>query len=254
MNYELPEGDRWASHKRWRSCAGDPWWTRTRDGEKYQKLRWKFIIIDPGSDFDGKSTIGETGAKPIAAPDCVLWVWAQEVFGQELPGDFVLDTDDLIGRKVQIRIGHRKYTKDGVDKVFVHAADVARTSVPFVAQQAQAPAMTTAAAIQPLIIAEDSEPPGLVRVVTGSVLDVLAGQATPVPAPVYSGVALVVWVAMGAVGLGSLAVVCGVGPVGEEPEVPRVAASAYPAEVVDGEAGRDRAICEGERNTMGHTS
>lgn len=133
MNYELSKCDRGVSHKGWRSLRLIPWWTRTRDGEKYQKLRWKFIINDPGTEFDGKSTIGETGAKQVEAAACVFWTWSQDVFGQELPGGFRLDTDDLQGRKVQVRIAHRKYQKDGVDQTFVHVAEVARMSVPFVA-------------------------------------------------------------------------------------------------------------------------
>lgn len=130
--------------------------THRTQGEAVEKLRWKFVINDPGTNYDGMSTIGETGAKPIAAPDCVLWVWAQEVFGQESPSTFRLDTDDLVGRKVQVRIAHRRYQKDGVEKNFVHVADVARMSVPFVAQQAQPTTVTPA--IQPSIIASDDEP------------------------------------------------------------------------------------------------
>ena len=99
--------------------AGDvPVWSwPDSNREGYQRLRWKFAIDDPAgpqpAGDDGVTTIGETGAKPVQAADCVLWVWAQEVSGQELPNGFRLDTDDLHARKVQVRIAHRHYQKDG---------------------------------------------------------------------------------------------------------------------------------------------
>ena len=77
-----------------------------------------------------------------------------------------------------------------------------------------------------------------------------AGPASPVTAAVEAGVLRGVFVPARTVGLASVAVVAGVREVWEKPKMPRVAARADTAHVVDGHPGRDGADLEHVRDSM----
>jgi hypothetical protein len=80
--------------------------------EKYEKLRWRFQVADPESDFDGRVLFGETSRSFVCHRDCKLYAWTQQIMGYELPTGFELETDDLIGRRCIVHVGAEE-RKDG---------------------------------------------------------------------------------------------------------------------------------------------
>jgi len=85
-----------------------------------QNLNWTFTLHTPG-EWEGKRVWGNTSMVFNTNPNCKLRNWAQSILGEELDGGFELDTDDLVGRKARVAIGHRA-KQDGTKKQYV--ADV----------------------------------------------------------------------------------------------------------------------------------
>lgn len=85
------------------------------------RVEFKFIVRDPGGDFDGRWLWGDTPKIFNTDPRCRLRMWVQEILGQDLPPKFNLDTDELIGLQCRVAVGLRTYEKDGekVSKNFV---------------------------------------------------------------------------------------------------------------------------------------
>ena len=84
-------------------------------GKKQKEVNFKFILDDTaGPDHAGKTVFGSTPTTFSTAPDCKLRRWIQEILGisEDLPVDYEVDLDDLIGVSCRIQIGH-KAQKDG---------------------------------------------------------------------------------------------------------------------------------------------
>jgi hypothetical protein len=86
-----------------------------------QRAEFKFIVRDPAGDYDGRWLWGDTPKSFTTDARCKLRLWVQEILGQELPPNFHLDTDELIGLTCRVAVGLRTYEKDGekVHKNFV---------------------------------------------------------------------------------------------------------------------------------------
>lgn len=86
------------------------------DGNKVNKVEFKFTLIDPDGNFDGTPQWGETPTRFNSHPDCRLRNWASAILGTELPIGYRLDTDVLLGNTCRVVIGLREYEKDGATK------------------------------------------------------------------------------------------------------------------------------------------
>lgn len=98
------------------------------DGNAIIRMEFAFVVDDPGNAFDGQRLWGDTPTTFTTHPDCRLRAWAQELYGQELPKGFILDTDDLKGMACRIVVAQKTY-KDKVsqeDKVRNYVKDVFR--------------------------------------------------------------------------------------------------------------------------------
>lgn len=96
-----------------------------KTGEVVEKMEWTFTT---SYDDQDRKVWGKTSTAFSAHPDCKLWTWAQELLGFDLPVDFELDDDDLIGLEALLTIGVRSYTtKTGEEKFVNFVEDVART-------------------------------------------------------------------------------------------------------------------------------
>lgn len=91
---------------------------------KVRKVEFKFILRQPGSDWDGDSYWGETPVKFNTHPDCKLKNWASAIEGVEFPAKYRLDTDILIGKPCRVIMGSRQYEKDGEKKTHNFVKDV----------------------------------------------------------------------------------------------------------------------------------
>lgn len=105
-------------------------------GNAVERTEFEFVITEDG--YDGRRLWGTTGTKLVDHPDCKLKAWSQEIFGQEFPPNYRLDTDILIGKRARLVVGYREYTnKNGENKWANSVKDVIRarntvaTSNPF---------------------------------------------------------------------------------------------------------------------------
>jgi hypothetical protein len=105
------------------------------DGNDVVKIEFSFQVEDPGGAFDGQRLWGDTSTVFTTNPNCRLHAWAQELFGQELPAGFALDTDDLKGKTCRIVVAQKTYKDKNTqeDKVrnFVKDLFRARDGSPF---------------------------------------------------------------------------------------------------------------------------
>lgn len=81
-------------------------WTDPQTQESRKNLNWTFTINTPG-EWDGKRIWGNTSMVFNTNPNCKLRNWSQSVLNTELDVDYVLDTDDLIGRRCRVVVGHK---------------------------------------------------------------------------------------------------------------------------------------------------
>lgn len=98
------------------------------EGKEIVRLEFAFVVDDPGGPFDGTRLWGDTSKIFNTHPDCRLRAWAQELYGQELPKGFALNTDDLAGLTCRIVVAQRTY-KDKLtqeDKIRNYVKDVFR--------------------------------------------------------------------------------------------------------------------------------
>jgi hypothetical protein len=83
------------------------------DGNPVKKVVFTFDFEYNGEE---RKTWGETSTKFVFHPGCKLRSWAQEILAADLPEEFVLNTDHLVGEKCQVRVGLRSWeagSKDG---------------------------------------------------------------------------------------------------------------------------------------------
>lgn len=95
--------------------------TFTWDGEEVHKLRWYFSVLDEGP-WKGKDIQGDTSTNFTAHPSCKAYNWATSITGMEYPPGTDFDTDDLVGMKCRILVGHKVSKKSG--NTFMTAKDV----------------------------------------------------------------------------------------------------------------------------------
>lgn len=86
-------------------------WTDPKTQESRKNLNWTFTINTPG-EWESKRIWGNTSMVFNTNPNCKLRNWSQSILNTELDVDYQLDTDDLIGRRVRLVVGH----KDGKDR------------------------------------------------------------------------------------------------------------------------------------------
>lgn len=81
-------------------------------GEPIFRIEFQFKVT--GGQFDGRVVKGDTSTAFVKHPECKLFMWIQEILGQELPDNFELDTDLLIGKPVKIQVkAEEKERRDG---------------------------------------------------------------------------------------------------------------------------------------------
>lgn len=95
------------------------------NGNPVERTEFEFVITDEG--FDGRRLWGTTGTKLVDHPDCKLKAWSQEIFGQEFPPGYRLDTDILIGKRARLVVGYREYEKNGEKRWTNSVKDVIRS-------------------------------------------------------------------------------------------------------------------------------
>lgn len=99
-------------------------WTDPVTQESRKNLNWTFTINTPG-EWESKRIWGNTSMVFNTNPNCKLRNWSQSVLNTELDVDYVLDTDDLIGRRVRIVVGHKPgKNKEGEAVVRQFASDL----------------------------------------------------------------------------------------------------------------------------------
>lgn len=86
-------------------------WTDPATAETRKNLNWTFTINTPG-EWETKRIWGNTSLVFNTNPNCKLRNWSQSILNTELDSGFQLDTDDLIGRRARVVVGH----KDGKDR------------------------------------------------------------------------------------------------------------------------------------------
>lgn len=90
------------------------------DGDKVEKLRWKFTVLDEGP-WQGKTLQGDTSINFTAHPSCKAYNWAVAITGHDFPPGTHFDTDEMVGMRCRVLIGHRT-TKQG--RVFMKVKEV----------------------------------------------------------------------------------------------------------------------------------
>jgi hypothetical protein len=106
---------------------------QTDDGQDIWNLEFTFKILD--SDYYGKWIRGEVRKEFNESSRCRLRSWVQELFAQDLPSGFSLDTDLLTGKRCRILTYVKKYTKEGVENSVTIVTDVLRAGGDAPAQQ-----------------------------------------------------------------------------------------------------------------------
>lgn len=80
------------------------------------KVEWNFEVTEDG-EFKGRKIKGETSTNFVKHSGCKLFMWVQSVFGRELPEDFEVDTETLVGAEVRVHVdgsqGKEKNDKPG---------------------------------------------------------------------------------------------------------------------------------------------
>ena len=99
-------------------------------GQPVVKVAFTFAVTY--DDDDGRKVWGEVWPEFYHHPDCQLHAWTQEILGADLPPEFVLNTDDLVGLTCRVIVGINRYTRksDGVKKENNYVKDVLRSSTP----------------------------------------------------------------------------------------------------------------------------
>lgn len=94
-------------------------------GNDVVKVNFSFKILSEG-DYKNRRQFGETSTNFVDHPDCKLRAWVKAILGvDQLPEDFVLDTDDLLGMTVRIIVGNKpKKNADGSPGVRDFVQDV----------------------------------------------------------------------------------------------------------------------------------
>ena len=93
----------------------------TWEDENVQKLRWHFTVTDDGP-WKGKDVTGDTSLTFKAHPNCKAYNWAVAIAGREYaPGD-PFDTDEILGMRATVVIGHKPQKKTG--RVFMRVNEV----------------------------------------------------------------------------------------------------------------------------------
>lgn len=78
----------------------------TFDNEKVEKLRWEFVVVDPGP-WEGKNIFGDTSTNFTAHPNCKAYNWSTAITGKQFDVGEELDTDNLLGLPCRVIIMHK---------------------------------------------------------------------------------------------------------------------------------------------------
>lgn len=104
---------------------------KTGEAKSFTKLEWWWEIVATNLEdkYIGRKVKGECDAKLTSHPGNSFRNWAETLLGREIPIGMVIDTDDLIGLRAEVSIGHREDRKDPakiwefVDEVMPLSAD-----------------------------------------------------------------------------------------------------------------------------------
>lgn len=106
----------------------------TGKDEEVERLRWKFIVSDPGP-YQGQMVSGMTSTAFVPHPNCKAYAWASALMGGKTFADNeVLDTDELVGRPARVLVKHKVGTDRtwvNVDSVLQARAGTSATDTPF---------------------------------------------------------------------------------------------------------------------------
>lgn len=107
----LPDGTTWEAIVESIEERESRWWVDENDHDKGKKmeLSWKFKIIDPDGEYDGRWIWGSTSTYFGTSPKNKLRQWIQAALDEDvLPEGFVVNTQDLIGKQVLLVVDARK--------------------------------------------------------------------------------------------------------------------------------------------------
>lgn len=95
--------------------------------EPIRRVNFRFRLISD-DEHDGTTIFGDTSTVFNTHPECRLRAWTEAILGQQLPANFELDTDMLIGGRCRIVVGRREFEKDGRNEIrnFVQAVNPTR--------------------------------------------------------------------------------------------------------------------------------
>ncbi len=93
----------------------------TYEGEDIKKMRWHFTVTDEGA-WKGKDITGDTSLTFSAHPNCRAYSWAVAIAGRDYEVASEFDSDDLLGMRCRILIGHKTQKSSG--RVFMKVNDV----------------------------------------------------------------------------------------------------------------------------------
>lgn len=86
------------------------------DGKDIFRIEFEFVVV--GGEYDGQRIWQEVYDEFTDDSRCRLRLWTQEIFNQPVDGGFRLNTDDLVGKRVNATTGIRTWTKqDGTEGV-----------------------------------------------------------------------------------------------------------------------------------------
>ena len=89
--------------------------------EEIEKWRWHFTVLDEGV-WQNETITGDTSTNFIAHPECKAYNWATAIAGHPFPVGYDFDSEELIGMRCRILIGHKPSKKS--DMVFMTATAV----------------------------------------------------------------------------------------------------------------------------------
>ena len=84
--------------------------TFTWQGDDVEKLKWTFIIKDPGP-WQGREIWGDTSTNFTAHPNCRAYNWVAAITGRQYGPSEEFDTDELVGMPCRVLVMHKKDTK-----------------------------------------------------------------------------------------------------------------------------------------------
>jgi hypothetical protein len=112
----------------------------TGQPEEVDRLRWSFIVTEPGP-YQGRTVTGMTSTAFTSHPNCKAYQWASALSGgYQFAPDETLDTDDLVSKPARVLIKHN--VKDG--RVYENVVNVLQARPGGTTGAITSPAQTTA--------------------------------------------------------------------------------------------------------------